>query len=218
MQKPHQKIWIFIWLAIYASFLLLDLILPPDSLAVGIIKVTGLIINIIYVSKLFPSDRLLQFTLLLTLISDFALIIFNSPTPGLFCFCIVQALYFTRLTSKPLKTIAPFVLTSCLILLVSFIFRYDPIIPIATQYGLTIAANLVLSIHQYIKTKTKISRFVMCGFILFSICDCFVMLSFLTRTDFLPIPHNHLFDYLAWAFYYPSQILLANSAKPSSNP
>ncbi len=84
---------------------------------------------------------------------------------------------------------------------------------LATMYGLLLFTNLALSIRRYREHNRDFrARCAMQGFIMFVGCDVCVGLRHLMLDGILPAQFLPLVAFMVWVFYYPSQVLLANSS------
>jgi len=212
MKNPHQKIWLWLWLVLYASSLSLDIFMP-NTLPIYCVRFAVLILNCYYIRRYYPKNRLLQATFYLTLVADFLLVAFASPLYGLSVFCFVQLAYLNLLLRPSWRFNCLYVL--CLLGGVGLakLLQFAPVFTIATQYGLALSANLLITLHRYFTHRSPGNGFALVGFACFALCDCFVMLSFFSSSQLLPLPVSHLYDFCSWAFYIPAQILLLNGAK-----
>jgi hypothetical protein len=212
MKNPHQKIWLSLWLVSYASSLLLDFFMPSTPL-LYFVRFSVLILNCYYVRRYYPNNHLLQAAFLLTFVADLLLVIFSLPLYGLLVFCFVQLAYLNLLLRPSWRINQLYII--CLFggIIVAQLLQFDPVFTIATQYGLTLSANFLITLHRHFNTRSPGSGLVLAGFGCFIICDCFVILSFFSSSQLLPLPISHIYDFCDWAFYFPSQILLLNGAK-----
>ena len=84
---------------------------------------------------------------------------------------------------------------------------------IATIYGIELICNIIISIKNYRQNKHSFPvRCAFYGFIAFFCCDLCVALRFLSLGGILPDAFLPLTSFLVWVFYYPSQVLIANSS------
>lgn len=204
--------WITLWSLLYASFLVLGLILP-DSLAVSIIKLTGIFLCVLFVLFQFRNDRLIQLAFLCTFAADLVLAADNTAATGVLVFCGAQLAHFMRLSKS--GTAARIWLIAALVILIAGtltptgvnIFFYGAV------YAGTLISNLILAIRWYHHNHSFYSLVAMIGFILFLACDINVACSYGTVIGIFPAAVHGFADYLSWVFYYPSQILLAHSSR-----
>lgn len=225
LSQPLSSTWRAIWIWFYLAILLLGLIMPSDML-VTIIKLGSILGCLIYVYLAFRKDCLLQLAFLFTLIADILLAIGTTTTIiffgnfgvmelGVIVFFCAQITHFYRLTNtKPfiiLSIIAAFLLSTIATVLLNLC---PPIIVICVFYITMLITNIVVSARWVRREPDNlVAKFALIGFIFFISCDICTGVSYLstngTLSTFLIAPAN----YLAWFFYYPSQILLSNSSK-----
>ena len=95
------------------------------------------------------------------------------------------------------------------------IHRIPLIYGAAFTYANTLFLNLLLA-RQWLKRNVpEFRRAAICnfiGFIFFICCDLTVLVSFFSRTHFLPSFLYAPANFICWLFYFPSQILLTNSS------
>lgn len=193
----------------------------PQSTILMFIRVGGIFLCLAYTIKYFPSDRLLHLALLATSVADVLLAINNTAETGIFVFLIAQVLHLIRLDGgKRARTpLIIFCVIGILALLGNLYFRdIQTIYIICGFYLATILMNIYFSYQWYAHSQTSPQAFMsLFGFVLFLCCDTCTAISYLSL--------NHMFapffytpaNYLAWIFYYPSQILISNSSKYPPN-
>ncbi|MBQ3306269.1 hypothetical protein IJH02_02460 [Candidatus Saccharibacteria bacterium] len=209
---PFDRRWLIVWGLIYAGFLILS-IFAPDALGVLLLRCSGIALALVYVFMKFPQDRLLKLALGFTLAADILLAIDNVSVIGVAVFCFAQFFHFCRLRhTNPYFLPAYFVLVASVFTL-SLVLGADPMFAVAGIYGLTLLSNVGLAIYWHHKAPSFASSCAMYGFILFLLCDLCVGASYLSNTAVFPSALYPFANYFAWAFYYPSQILLSNSSK-----
>ena len=205
--------WLSVWLSLYLSFLLLDIIAPQFS-GSALIKYLGIFLCLVYAIQKYRKDHLLNIAILLTFVADTILVWTNHEASGVFVFCFAQMLHLSRLTRSNGHIVWYYAITIALVLF--FIIQLGDVLPIyaATAiYAFLLCANLVLSLRNYQRHQNNFrARCCFYAFLCFVCCDCCVaarhlMLDGLITTQFLP-----LVSYLVWVFYYPSQVLMANSS------
>ncbi|MBH1940130.1 hypothetical protein I5677_04375 [Mobilitalea sibirica] len=179
---------------------------------------------------------ILRTALFLTVISDLFILILDNYLFGIWTFIIVQQLYAIRLNllglsftpgdKKHRKLLRAWVirnifLTIITILLCSMLKAFGVIIDwlliSSLFYFVSIVMNVFYSIKIAILKPYKISNIVFAsGMVLFLLCD--INVGIFNLTDFIFLPQHiyekmYLFSsFLMWAFYAPSQILIALSA------
>lgn len=210
--KTIDRRWFLIWALIYAGFLILSAF-APDALGVLLLRYSGIALAFVYACQKFPKDHLLKLALGFTLAADTLLAIDNVSVIGVAVFCFAQFFHFCRLHhTNPYFVPAYFIVVATAFTL-SLILGADPMFAVAGVYGLTLLSNVGLAVYWYHKKPSIASACAMYGFILFLLCDTCVGASYLSNTAVFPTALYPFANYFAWAFYYPSQILLSNSSK-----
>ena len=189
---------------------------------VTLLKYLGVVLTFIYAHKKFPRDYVLQIALLFTLLADTILTLDNVSPSGVFCFCLAQYFHLARFARiKPSFFIA---WSSFLLLLLIFgrLIGMETMYVLALVYLISITTNLVLTHRwwrrieghprKYTDRDLVASTCAFFGFVLFCLCDFNVALSYLSVTGVLPLSIARLANFLAWFFYYPSQVLISNSS------
>lgn len=201
MKPTNSKIclhWLPIWLAIYASLLVYSFAAPEFT---SYLKIFAIALNLVFAIIYFRRDQILLLALLFTLIADIFLGI-NSFPFGIAIFACAQFAHLCRLTPNrrlPLVYLCLVVIWLSLCLLL----RFPLIIFAAAPYALFLLTNVVLAWCQ--------SGRLGIAFTLFLFCDLCVALSYGASILIIPFALKPIFDYLAWVFYYPSQVLIANT-------
>ena len=168
---------------------------------------------------------LTQLALLLTVCADWFLVLPSQPNqlPGMVFFAAAQLAYAGRLylsedspSRKKWHLPARVILSGGALLATALVLKEetDAVALLSLLYYANLALNILFSCAQF----TKIPLMAI-GFILFICCDTLVGFAFLD--GYFTIPegalihwiHHPGFD-LAWAFYLPSQMLLAVSLLP----
>jgi hypothetical protein len=210
--------WLFIWFMIYVSFLLLDIFFP-DYQGTAILKYAGIFLCVVYAYQKYHSDTALILALLFTFLADTILVWTRYEIMGVFCFCIAQSAHLIRLNRKYAANIKLLALVLSLIVIAALLLKAPAIYVIACAYIILLFTNFILAIKDYHKNKANVhSRYGFYGFLLFICCDIYVgtrhlILDGLIGSAFLP-----LVNYLVWVFYYPSQVLIANSSDKEPTP
>ncbi|MBR3220398.1 hypothetical protein IKF76_00825 [Candidatus Saccharibacteria bacterium] len=210
--KRIDRTWIVIWAFIYLSFLSLGIFMP-DFFGVTVLKYTGIFLNLIYSVQKFPHDHLLQTALFFTLLADTILVLDSTSIVGVFVFCIAQFFHMTRLSKiRPVNLLLYLSLIS-LLFGFSLIQNIPPIFALCLVYAGSLITNIVFSYRWRKKSDSIPANCSFFGFLLFLACDSCVAISYLSFTHALPYFCYAPANYLAWFFYYPSQLLIANSSK-----
>lgn len=206
-----HPLWLITWASIFVSFAILDLIFP-GSPTVTVIKVTGIFLNLAFGFIIAPKDHLLQLALLFTLLADAILVLDNTSMDGVVVFCIAQFFHITRFAGTQPKSLILYFLLIILAFFFSIINDIPPMYGLAFIYALSLGANLVFSQRLWHHEETGHAACAALGFVLFALCDLCVATSYLSLTAVLPTVLLAPANYLAWIFYYPSQVLIANSS------
>lgn len=203
-----------LWSTIFFVNLILGLI-APTSYPLMFIRVGGIFLCLIYAILRFPKDHLLQLALLMTCIADVFLAINNAAEIGIFAFLIAQIVHLTRLNGPRARTpIIIFCFIIIIALLGNLTFHHLPNIYLLCGFYLAvIILNIYCSHRWYSSQPTNPYAFMAAiGFILFLACDTCTAISFLSTNHTLPTFFYTPANYLAWLFYYPSQVLISNSS------
>ena len=204
--------WFLVWFTIYISFLGLDIILP-DFWGSSLLKYAGIFLCVVYANQKYEKDYKLVIALFLTLLADTILVWTPYEVAGVFVFCFAQLMHLMRLSKLNRRTLFYFMGIIAVFVVVAGHLHQNVLYFLAALYGLLLFSNLAMSIRQYVNHMTDFrARCAMYGFIAFVCCDLCVgarhlMLDGAISAQFLP-----LIAYLVWLFYYPSQVLLANSS------
>ena len=204
--------WLFIWIAIYLTFLTLDVV-APTFIGTSVIKYAGIFLCIIYARAKYKNDYDLQLALLFTLLADTLLVWTPFTLAGVYVFAIAQALHIIRQLHLPKISLFIFVGVLSLIAGLSQLFRLPTIYVLGALYGGELITNIVIAAINYRKHNKNFNvRCALYGFIAFFFCDLCVAFRFVAIDT--PVPDNFipLASYLVWVFYYPSQVLIANSS------
>lgn len=212
--KTINKYWLATWAVIYASFLVLDIVWT-GSVPVTVIKYTGIVLCLVYAFRKWPKDYLLQIALLFTLLADTILVFDHTSVVGVFVFCIAQFFHLARLSQFHFSPKA-FIVYLVIIGLVSAfcLMQHLPLMyPLAGTYLVTLVFNLSLARHWYFEARTIPSLCALVGFSLFLCCDLNVGISYFSAIGAFSAELLAPANYLAWLFYYPSQVFISNSSK-----
>lgn len=210
-----DRTWFFIWGAIYFGFLILGLFFP-HFFGVTVLKYSGIILNLVYAVQKFPKDHLLQTALFFTLLADTILVLDSTSIIGVFVFCLAQFFHMARLTKLRPANLLLYLSVIGILYLFSIHQHIPPIFSVCFVYAGSLITNIIFSRRWLKKQPSVYSNCAFFGFLLFLACDTCVGISYLSYMHifsyFLYAPAN----YFAWFFYYPSQILIANSSKLAS--
>lgn len=210
--------WLLIWFIIYISFLVLDII-APNFQGTAIIKYTGIFLCIVYAYQKYHSDTALILALLFTFLADTILVWTRYEIMGVFCFCIAQSAHMIRLNRRYAVNIKLLAVVLSVIALITLLLKAPAIYVVACAYIILLLANLILGFKDYHKHKDNIhSRYGLYGFQLFVCCDLCVALRHLMMDGLLNDSFLPLVSFLVWVFYYPSQVLIANSSDYKPTP
>lgn len=207
------------WPAIWGWIILANIVIgliAPNSPTLAIIRVGGIFLCLVYAYLQFPKACLLQSALLITFIADVILAYNNTAEAGVCCFFIAQIIHFWRIAQPKFRKYLIVFVTVALGFIVASIFIADlpTIFMISTFYIILLVVNIDLSWRwQRRQPQCPAALFATLGFMLFLCCDICTGVSYLSLKGLLPqflyIPAN----FLAWFFYYPSQIFISNSPK-----
>jgi len=209
---PNDKRWLIVWIFIYVGFLTLDIFFP-GYWGSALLKYTGVFLCVVYAYKKYRNDTKLILALFLTLLADTVLVWTDMTVLGVFIFCFAQFMHFLRLTRLSKKHLGAFTLVISLLTIISA-FHGDRIIySLAALYGGLLISNLAMSASRFHEDSQNIcARCAFYGFIAFLGCDLCVGLRYVMLDGAMPADILPIIAVLVWAFYYPSQVLLANSS------
>ena len=206
---PH---WLVIWVAIYVTFLCMDIFLPGFA-GSPLLKYIGIFLCIVYANQKYHTDYNLQLALLFTFLADTILVWTPYTIAGVYVFCFAQFMHLTRLTKLPYISLCIYAGGLSLFFALAIANGLDPIYAIATVYGIQLICNVVMSVKLWrANSKHFRTRCTFYGFIAFLCCDICVALRFLALDGALPAEIIPTVAFLVWVFYYPSQVLIANSS------
>lgn len=214
-QQKHLRTWLAVWVFIYLLILTIGLFLPKGTV-ITIIKLTGVLLCSIYSIITFPRDKLLQSAMMTTFIADCCLACNNISIIGLMVFFIAQIIHLYRLSTAKRRP-AIFVLSVVGLFIIACSIHLNiipPIYIVVVFYTIALIANLIASKRWHKHTPRNLyANFALLGFLLFGFCDLCIVASYLSLINILPAVFYGIANYLAWLFYYPSQILISNSSK-----
>lgn len=210
-----SKYWLGIWIAIYIVILIVGL-LQPKSWYLMAIKLSGVLLCSVYSYVTFPKDRLLQLAMITTFVADCLLAYNNTSNIGLVIFLLAQYIHLYRL--QPPERHQNITVIAAATFFLIFINCFARLLPniylICGFYALAIICNFYTSWRWYqsnSKNPAAIAAFA--GFTLFGCCDLCTVVSFMSLTGVFSSWFYMPANFLAWFFYYPSQILVSNSTK-----
>ena len=209
------RFWPIIWGIIYGLIIIVGVISPTNDF-LTFIKLGGIFLCLFYVVQYFHKDYLLQLALLFTSIADIVLALENTAISGIITFLIAQIIHLFRLSDKSNHlSITIFAIFAIIASTCDAIWGFAPLIFVVCAFYLAVLiANIGFS-WRWLKSapKARAPLFSLLGFILFLCCDTCTAVSYLSLTGVFPAFLYGLANFFAWAFYYPSQILISNSSK-----
>jgi len=204
--------WLIIWVVIYICFLTLDIFFP-NFWGSALIKYIGIFLCIVYTHQKYNKDYALQLAILFTFLADTILVWTPFAVAGVYVFCFAQFMHLTRLTKLPQISLSIYAGGLSLFFALSIANGLEPIYAIATVYGIELICNVVMSLKNWrINSKHFRTRCAFYGFIAFFCCDLCVGLRYVAMDGALPAYLIPTVSFLVWVFYYPSQVLIANSS------
>jgi len=207
-------------------------------IGVTVLKIAGIFLSFVYAFSKFRKDYTLQIALLFTFLADILLLLDNSSAVGVFVFCLAQYFHLARFKNfNPKYFIFYNFFLASVIIIAHFTF-IPSIYILGFIYAITLLLNIYTTHYWHKKSERELFEFkdnnqntpdsnqkltrlartkissdcAFFGFLLFLFCDINVALSFIARTHFAPVVLVKLFNFFAWAFYYPSQVLISNSS------
>jgi len=204
--------WYICFGLIYVGFLSLAAFFP-DFWGVTLLRYTGVALAFVYAYKKFVRDYLLQLALAITLLADTILIIDNVSLVGVLIFCVAQMTHTMRFLQIRTQDIWWYGVSAIIVAVLVFFGVLPPIVGAASFYGVTLGTNFYLALRWYKKKPCVGSWCAKFGFLLFICCDVCVAGSYFSLTGVLPATIYVFANYFAWMFYFPAQILIANSSK-----
>jgi len=208
----------------FIYFFIIDLLnlifgekLIPHTLlnSASLIKVSTILTCFFYASFFAPKDHILKCALLFTFLADIILLFDNISPIGIIIFCLAQYSHTARYADLNPRLFLTWTLLIIFLFAFMAIHRIPLIYGAAFTYANTLFLNLLLA-RQWLKRNVpEFRRAAICnfiGFIFFICCDLTVLVSFFSRTHFLPSFLYAPANFICWLFYFPSQILLTNSS------
>ena len=211
LQESKLRPWLATWILIYLGFVILDAFFP-GFFGITILKMLGIVLCVVYAWQKFKNDPLLIIALSFTLLADTFLAINSTSFSGVFTFCFAQFFHTSRLSKTRPSFLIVYFTFIVLAVLAACLLKIDPLYVLGVIYAYGLLTNLYLSARWYFKEHSERSACAFFGFLLFLCCDTCVGLSYLSATAILPTAIHRFVDYFAWAFYYPSQVLISNSS------
>lgn len=227
-RQVFAKHWLAIWVWFYLAIITLGLIMPGATL-LTVIKLSSIFACIIYVWCAFPRDHLLTLAMILTFGADILLtigtlseqpILFTAQLGvmelGVIVFFAAQITHMLRLGESQLRpAIWTFVGVAMIMTGLNIIFNFCPLMPeICTFYIAALSLNILASARWTRRNQDNlVAKFALIGFCLFLCCDICTGVSYLGTNTILPSIVVAPANFLAWFFYYPSQIFVSNSSK-----
>lgn len=204
--------WFLIWITIFVGFIGLDII-APGYWGSSLLKYAGIFLCVVYANQKYEKDYKLVLALFFTFLADTILVWTPYETAGVFVFCFAQLMHFMRLSKMNQKYLIYFMALISGLIIAAGIRHASILYSVATLYGLLLFSNLGLSIARFRKNKADFRyRCAMYGFFAFVGCDVCVGIRHLMLDGVVPAQFLPLIAFLVWVFYYPSQVLLANSS------
>lgn len=204
--------WFAVWIMIYSGFILLDIFFP-GFWGSNLLKYTGIFLCVVYAHKKFPTDVPLSVALLLTFCSDTILVWTPFEWLGVFVFCFAQFMHTLRMTRSSAKNMLFYAGGLVILYTLARLQGVSALYAIAGFYAITLGMNVLISIYNYRAHREDFrARCAFYGFLLFLGCDLCVGLRHLILDGLLSFELLPLIGFLVWVFYYPSQVVLANSS------
>lgn len=207
--------WPAIWTWVFLAIVVLGLATPSDP-TLTFIKLGGILLCLLYACKTFPCDRLLQLALFVTFIADIILAVNNTAEVGVILFLVAQIIHAIRLEGKNYITqIISFTALAFVAIILNYILHIVPAMYlICGFYIVAICTNIYVSWRWWRQDSKNLPAFcAVLGFFLFLCCDACTGASYLSLNNMFPAFVYAPANFFAWFFYYPSQILVSNSAK-----
>lgn len=193
-------------------------IFSQNGVASTVLKLSGISLCFLFILITNHKNHHLVLAALFTLIADLFLA-GESPLTTLGVFTFIFAQYYHTKNLYGLKKSTPPHILNFVPVLAFFALCLSELI------RLPLFANLLLGIiyafvlfqnlsYSYInRKKSKQFFLIFLGFTLFALCDFHVFFSAASGAHYLPISLRPFFDYFAWVYYFPSQVILAISAR-----
>lgn len=218
MEQKFPKIsrsWLITWILIYLAILVIG-VFQPQSWYLIALKLGGVLLCSIYSIITFPLDHFLQIAMMTTFAADCFLAYDNISNIGLIIFFLAQCIHLYRLQKpKYHHTIIIFTAAALFLITVNHFAQLLPTVFLVSGfYTLALTCNFYTSWRWYRDDpKNFAAAAAFAGFALFACCDLCIVVSFMSLTGVFSSWFYMPANFLAWFFYYPSQILVSNSAK-----
>ena len=156
---------------------------------------------------------MLSLALLFTFMADTILVWTEWTVAGVYIFCFAQFMHLLRLCKAKFEYIFAWAAFISVVFAFAIIQGCKPIYAIASVYGLVLFSNLYFATNRFLSHKNDFrSRCAFYGFVAFVCCDFCVATRFLALDGYLTLNVLPIVNFLIWIFYYPSQVLIANSS------
>ena len=203
--------WVIAWATIYVSFIILD-ILIPNWPGTALIKYLGIFLCIVYAYGKYPSDLMLVLALFFTFLADTILVWTPWTVAGVYIFCFAQFMHFLRLSGARMAHIFTCAAIVSMAFAAAIIQGLHPIYAIGSIYALILCCNAYTATKRYLKNRQDFhARCTFYGFCAYVCCDLCVTLRYFALHGILSTFILPVVSYLVWVFYFPSQVLIANS-------
>ena len=204
--------WLITWIIIYVSFILLDMFFP-DFYGTSLIKYMGIFLCIVYAYNKYYSDSMLIWALALTFLADTILVWTDMLFIGVFIFIFAQFIHLMRQLQANARVVTGYALGILALVAIALFRGIAPLSVAATIYALLLLSNVFVAVGRYRDRKKDFrARCGFYGFIAFACCDACVALRFLMLTGSINAQFLPFVAFMVWVFYYPSQVLIANSS------
>lgn len=204
--------WLTVWFCIYLGFLTIDIFFPT-FFGSSLLKYVGIFLCIVYANAKYHDDTKLILALFFTFLADTLLVWTPWETAGVFVFCFAQIMHFLRLTKLDRKYLLFYAAGALGLIGYTFINGENILYALATLYAIFLLCNLIMSFKRYRANKKDFhARCGWYGFVAFIGCDTCVGIRHLMLDGVISSHILPLVAFLVWVFYYPSQVLLANSS------
>ena len=210
LSRNSDRAWLIIWTLIFVNFLGLDAFFP-NSIPVTLLKITGILLCVVYSFIKFRKDYYLIAAMFFTLVADVILAVNNVSVFGVGVFCLVLMTHAFRMSSIKPHVFNISVIAAIFVFAISMLLGQNPLYVMVGIYGLGLFFNVFQSGIWFFFKRTPASKCAFIGFLLFLACDLCVGVSFAANIGAFPSFLQGIMSFLAWGFYYPSQILISNS-------
>ncbi len=226
-----KKIFLLIQLLLFIVFIILDVI-GGNVLLSSSLKFTVIVLCLLYVIINKNKNHTRQYLYLLyaltfTVVSDILLLFSDYYLFGVITFVLAQQLYGMRISAmgnsrkKPIRDLLVRVLYQSIASIIVGIILWrmnltvNALLLVSVFYFLSICVNVMGSLKLFTHYRERRDiRYFTCGLILFLICD--INVGLFNMSEFLAMGPRYELIYqaasiLMWAFYAPSQVLIALS-------